>query len=220
MIVNLRCGHAALQDRIVCLSCLPWFVTQNLHVLSHWRIHHLVAFYSAWLKITVMILSCPLTWTWSVLWQHIVTSCACVQFTVYEGTSYTVNYTHARTHRVTICCHNTNHVHVNGHDRIITVIFSQALYKAPWWWILCGSNSKYSDDAVRTVFSAVVQMPWYSYAHHQMFVVALLCCGAAEGSNFFHRIYVNYTSIKIMDLKCKVKGKVHPCTGTETLYRP
>jgi len=43
--------------------------------------------------------------------------------------SYTVNYTHAQ--RVTICCHNTDLVHVNGHDRIILVIFSQALYKAP-----------------------------------------------------------------------------------------
>jgi len=32
---------------------------------------------------------------------------------------------------VRICCHNTDHVHVNGHDRIILVIFSQALYKAP-----------------------------------------------------------------------------------------
>jgi len=32
---------------------------------------------------------------------------------------------------VTICCHNTDLVHVNGHDRIILVIFSQALYKAP-----------------------------------------------------------------------------------------
>jgi len=31
------------------------------------------ALYSAWLKITRMVLSCPLTWTWSVLWQHIVT---------------------------------------------------------------------------------------------------------------------------------------------------
>ena len=31
----------------------------------------------------------------------------------------------------------TDLVHVNGHDRIILVIFSQALYKAPWWWILC-----------------------------------------------------------------------------------
>ena len=43
--------------------------------------------------------------------------------------SYTVNYTHA--HRVTICCHNTDHVYVNGHDTTIFVIFSQALYKAP-----------------------------------------------------------------------------------------
>jgi len=40
-----------------------------------------------------------------------------------------LNYTHAQ--RVTICCHNTDLVHVNGHDRIILVIFSQALYKAP-----------------------------------------------------------------------------------------
>ena len=44
-------------------------------------------------------------------------------------TSYTANCTHAQ--RVTICCHNTDHVHVNGHDRIILVIFSQALYKSP-----------------------------------------------------------------------------------------
>jgi len=26
---------------------------------------------------------------------------------------------------------------VNGHDKTILVIFSQALHKAPWWWILC-----------------------------------------------------------------------------------
>ena len=43
--------------------------------------------------------------------------------------SYTVNNTHAQ--QVRICCHNTDLVHVNGHDRIILVIFSQALYKAP-----------------------------------------------------------------------------------------
>ena len=29
-------------------------------------------------KITRMVLSCPLTLTWSVLWQHIVTRCVCV----------------------------------------------------------------------------------------------------------------------------------------------
>jgi len=32
---------------------------------------------------------------------------------------------------VTICCHNTDLVHINGHDRIILVICSQALYKPP-----------------------------------------------------------------------------------------
>ena len=32
---------------------------------------------------------------------------------------------------------NPDLVHVNGQDRIILVIFSQALYKALWWWILC-----------------------------------------------------------------------------------
>ena len=36
--------------------------------------------------------------------------------------------------------HNTDLVHVNGHDRIILVIFSQALYKAAWWWILCDTK--------------------------------------------------------------------------------
>jgi len=45
-------------------------------------------------KITKMVLSCPLTWTWSVLWQQ-------------------------------ICCHNTDHVHVNGHDRTIRVILAK-----------------------------------------------------------------------------------------------
>jgi len=34
--------------------------------------------YCAWLKITRMILSCPLAWPRLVLWQHIVTGCACV----------------------------------------------------------------------------------------------------------------------------------------------
>jgi len=33
--------------------------------------------------------------------------------------------------RVGICCHNIDLAHVNGHDGIILVIFSQALYKAP-----------------------------------------------------------------------------------------
>ena len=29
-------------------------------------------------KITVMVLSCPLAWTWSVLWQYICPWCVCV----------------------------------------------------------------------------------------------------------------------------------------------
>jgi len=51
----------------------------------------------------------------------------CVYFTY---SSYTVNYTQAQ--RVRICCHNTNHVQVKGHDRTILGIFRQELYKAPW----------------------------------------------------------------------------------------
>jgi len=47
--------------------------------------------------------------------------CECVWLAVY--------YTHA--HRVGIYCHNTDLVHLNGHDTTILVIFSQALYKAP-----------------------------------------------------------------------------------------
>ena len=54
---------------------------------------------------------------------------ACVSFTLYVVPTYTVNYTHAQ--QVIICCHNTDLVHVNRHDRIILVIFSQALYKTP-----------------------------------------------------------------------------------------
>jgi len=63
-------------------------------------------------KITKMILSCP----FALYMRALVPS-------------YTVNYTHAQ--RVTICCCNTDLVHANGHDRIILVIFSHALYKAP-----------------------------------------------------------------------------------------
>ena len=50
--------------------------------------------------------------------------------------AFTYSELHTHTQQVTICCHNTDLLHVNGHDRIIPAIFSQALYKAPWWWIL------------------------------------------------------------------------------------
>jgi len=100
------------------------------------RIHHQGALYSAWLKLQEWF--CRVRWHGqgrcygSILWPDVCV-CVCVVHCIGRP-SYTVNYTHAQP--VRICCHNTDHVHVNGCDRTITVIFSQALYKAPWWWIL------------------------------------------------------------------------------------
>jgi len=48
-------------------------------------------------KITIMVLLCLLTWTWSVLWQHILTGCACLYFTVYEGSAFIYSELHTRT---------------------------------------------------------------------------------------------------------------------------
>jgi len=35
------------------------------------------------------------------------------------------------THHRQICCHNTDYVHVNGHDRAITVILAKNCKKIP-----------------------------------------------------------------------------------------
>ena len=35
------------------------------------------------------------------------------------------------THHVQICCHNTDYVHVNGHDRTITVILAKHCTRLP-----------------------------------------------------------------------------------------
>jgi len=73
--------------------------------------------------------------------------------------SYTVNYTH--TQRVTICCHNTDLVHVNGHDRIILVIFSQAqgsLMMDLLWSETCWSTFKYF---IILIVSTVVKVLCY-----------------------------------------------------------
>jgi len=51
----------------------------------------------------------------------IVTRCACVHTHIVSEYAVLV-YTHA--HRARICCHNTDLVRVNGHDRIILVICS------------------------------------------------------------------------------------------------
>ena len=47
-----------------------------------------------------------------------------------------------------ICCHNTDYVHVNGHDRTITVILAEnciqsSLMMDPLWSETCWSNFKY-----------------------------------------------------------------------------
>jgi len=43
--------------------------------------------------------------------------------------SYTVNYTNAQ--RVRSCCHNTDLVHVNTHDKIILVILAKLCTRLP-----------------------------------------------------------------------------------------
>jgi len=62
----------------MCYGRIFWPVVLVCSSLYMKRIHHQGALYSAWLKITRMILSCPLTWTRSVLWQHLLTRCVCV----------------------------------------------------------------------------------------------------------------------------------------------
>jgi len=72
-----------------------------------------------------------------------------------------------QTKRVTICCHNTDLVHVNGHDRIILVIFSQALCKAPWWWILC--DPKHVEAPLNILY-------FYLYLHYILFISWIVKC--------------------------------------------
>jgi len=53
---------------------------------------------------------------------------------------YTLQYTHStsldsavhtHTQLVTICCHNTDYVHINGHDGTITVILAKHFVELP-----------------------------------------------------------------------------------------
>ena len=55
-------------------------------------------------KITIMVLSCPLA---------LSRQCS------------------KHTHHGQICCHNTDYVHANGHDRTITVILAKHCIKLP-----------------------------------------------------------------------------------------
>jgi len=77
-------------------------------------------------KITRMVLWCPLTWTWSVLWQHIQTRSACVIHCIRRHCTAVPSCLPSR-----ICCHNTDHVHVNGHHRTILVILAKYCTRLP-----------------------------------------------------------------------------------------
>ena len=57
--------------------------------------------------------------------------CVCVVHCIQKHFIYSELHTRTHIYRVRICCHNTDLVHVNRHDRIILLIYSQALYKAP-----------------------------------------------------------------------------------------
>ena len=70
------------------------------------RIHHQGALYSAWLKITRMMDNDT------------------------DKVGVMAAYSDQLYMCVSVCCYNIDLVHVNGHDRTILVILSQALYKA------------------------------------------------------------------------------------------
>ena len=67
-------------------------------------------------KITVIALSCPLTYL------PVVRVCTALSRERQCST---------HTHHGQICCHNTDYVHVNGHDRTITVILVKHCIKLP-----------------------------------------------------------------------------------------
>ena len=53
---------------------------------------------------------------------------ACVWFTVVSAFLYSEPHTRTMGR---ICCHNTDYVHVNGHDRIILVILAKYCIRLP-----------------------------------------------------------------------------------------
>ena len=46
-----------------------------------------------------------------------------------NGTAFRYNLNYYKISK--ICCHNTNYVHINGHDRAITVILAKHCIKLP-----------------------------------------------------------------------------------------
>jgi len=52
-----------------------------------------------------------------------------VSLTLYLAKITSMVHTHAQ--RVTICCHNTDYVHVKGHDKTFTVILAKYCTRLP-----------------------------------------------------------------------------------------
>ena len=59
----------------------------------------------------------------------VVHLCASVDCAVHTQCLSTLCSTH--THHEKICCHNTDYVHINGHDRTINVILAKRCIKLP-----------------------------------------------------------------------------------------
>jgi len=122
------------------------------------RIHHPGVLYSAWLKnykndsiVSVDMDKVGVTAAFCnrvcSFWP-VVRVCNSLYMTAFFIYCDTHAHTHTHTQQFRICCHNTDLVHINGHDRIILVIFSQMMdplwsetcwstFNVPTYYILC-----------------------------------------------------------------------------------
>jgi len=74
-------------------------------------------------KITVMVLSCPA----GVMAAYLPVVHVCTA----ESRECISRLCSTHTHHRQICCHNTDYVHINGHDRTINVILAKHCIKLP-----------------------------------------------------------------------------------------
>ena len=178
-------------------------------------------------KITEMVLSCPLAWTRSVLWQHIVTGCVCVVHCIGWHCSASLyselNYTHAQP--VTICCHNTDYVHVNRHDRTTfgshcsAFLYCELNYVHAQRVTICCHNTDqvHVNGHDRTTFGRHCSASLYSelnYTHAQR---VRICChntdqvdvNGHDRTTLGPPYTVNYTNAQRVRLCCHNTDYVH-----------